>query len=49
MNDDSDMQRIIHDLEIDTASEGHATDNGAPVTNGNANREFRSANSYCIS
>ena len=48
MNDDSDMQRIVHDLEIDTASEGHATDNGAPVTNGTSKREFRSVSLYCI-
>lgn len=40
MNEDSDMQRLIHDLEIDTASEGHADDNAAYTNGGHTGGEF---------
>ena len=34
MNENSDMQRIIHDLETDTASESHTTDDGKKAETG---------------
>ena len=40
MNENSDMQRMIYDLETDTATDGHATDNGDSKTADGSDREL---------
>lgn len=40
MNEDPSIQRMIHDLETDTATDGHTTDNGESRTAESSTREF---------